>query len=244
MIGQQSKQEQGHGKIADWLTIRRSPRARRLTLRVLRDATIELVVPPCADSFVVQEFLERQQDWMERARTLALRLRAQVRDPGPFPEQLRLAAINQEITVIWRFGSGRPGIRWSSDQLFVRLIDRDQDQAHRMLLGALRHCARQHLEFRLEALARQHDLRYGKVSWRNQKSRWGSCSSKGTISLNLRLLFLPSRLVDYVLVHELAHLEHPNHSGAFWSKVEAMLPEAPALRRELRAADRYLPGWV
>jgi len=244
MTGQQNKQKQDHATMADWLTIRRSSRARRLTLRVLRDATVELVVPPCADSFVVQEFLERQRDWMERARALALRLRAQVRDPGPFPEQLRLAAINQEITVIWRFGSDRPGFCWSSGQLLVRLIDRDQDQAHGMLLGALRHCARQHLESRLEALARQHDLRYVKVSWRNQKRRWGSCSSKGTISLNLRLLFLPSRLVDYVLVHELAHLEHPNHSRAFWARVEQMLPETPRLRCELRQADRYLPGWV
>lgn len=77
---------------------------------------------------------------------------------------------------------------------------------------------------------------YGRVSIRNQKTCWGSCSRKGNLNFNYKILFLPERLQDYVIVHELAHLSELNHSPGFWALVGSVIPDYRSLRRELRAA--------
>ncbi len=68
------------------------------------------------------------------------------------------------------------------------------------------------------------ELDYDGVQIRNQRTRWGSCSTNGTISLNWRLLMAPPEVIDYVVVHELAHLREPNHTDAFWSLVAEYIP--------------------
>ena len=97
-----------------------------------------------------------------------------------------------------------------------------------------REVARTHLVSRLEELADLHDLAHGRVSIRSQRTRWGSCSSRNNISLNMKLLWLPVRLQDYVLLHELVHTQVPDHSPRFWHRLEQVCPGARRLRRELR----------
>lgn len=99
---------------------------------------------------------------------------------------------------------------------------------------ALRQEAEQLLPQRLQQLAIKHDYSFSSVSIRKLKSRWGSCNQKHQISLNLYLMLLPWPLIDYVLVHELNHTKHLNHSASFWAEIEAKLPNAKASRRELR----------
>jgi hypothetical protein len=76
---------------------------------------------------------------------------------------------------------------------------------------------------------------YQKITIKQQTSRWGSCSSKGNLNFNYRLLFLDSTLLDYVVVHELCHLEQHNHSRQFWQLVSRAMPNFQACRRALRA---------
>jgi predicted metal-dependent hydrolase len=99
--------------------------------------------------------------------------------------------------------------------------------------------ARQHLLFdRLKELAAQHGFRYGRAGIRNQKSRWGSCSARNHISLNIQLLALPGHLRDYVILHELVHTEHKNHSQRFWHRLNELVGgKSKALRKEMR-------GWT
>ena len=94
-------------------------------------------------------------------------------------------------------------------------------EALRALVDARR--ARARLEPRVAALAARHGVRYSKVAIRRQRSRWGSCSVRGTISLNACLLFQRPEVVDYLIVHELMHVKHMNHSARFWQAVEASL---------------------
>jgi predicted metal-dependent hydrolase len=82
-----------------------------------------------------------------------------------------------------------------------------------------------------------YNFQYSRISIRNQKSRWGSCSKKGNINFNYKMLFLPSEVRDYIVVHELCHLKQLNHSKAFWDLVAETVPGHKALRRKLRGID-------
>ena len=75
---------------------------------------------------------------------------------------------------------------------------------------------------------------YNRITVRDQKTRWGSCSAKGTLSFNWRLMLAPPAILDYVVVHELCHLSHMNHSAAFWQKVESVYPDYRAARKWLK----------
>lgn len=87
---------------------------------------------------------------------------------------------------------------------------------------------------RLAELAQIHAFQYCKVSLRAQRTRWGSCSPKNNISLNIRLATLPQELMDYVLLHELTHTKIKNHSKKFWALLEKQIPNAKALNKQLR----------
>lgn len=90
---------------------------------------------------------------------------------------------------------------------------------------------------RLIELNRHYGFSYGRVTVRNQRSRWGSCSSKGNLNFNYRILFLPPALQDYIIAHELCHLKEFNHSPAFWELLSKSVPDHRMLRKELRRLD-------
>lgn len=126
-------------------------------------------------------------------------------------------------------------------ELRVEVRASEQSAVRRLLEAWYRERAAELLQARLGPLAADLEVHYTSITVRGQRSRWGSCSSRGTISLNWRLVLLPSRLVDYVLVHELAHLREMNHSPAFWRMVERKVPDYRDRRRELESAGRLLP---
>jgi len=92
----------------------------------------------------------------------------------------------------------------------------------------------QFLYDRLCELAKKYGFKFNKVSFRRQRTRWGSCSSKNNISLNIKIIRLPSNLQDYILLHELVHTRIKNHSQDFWNELEKYLPDAKKHRKELR----------
>ncbi len=104
--------------------------------------------------------------------------------------------------------------------------------------------AEEHLTPWMDKLSKQYQMPYQKLSFRGQKSLWGSCSANQDISLNYKLLFLPARLVRYVLIHELCHTKVMGHSKDFWIEVDRYEPDYRRLRKELKHTDQYLPSWV
>lgn len=123
-----------------------------------------------------------------------------------------------------------------------------QDWANKVLIELLRKRAQQVLPQRLSGYARQYDLRYERVTIKNVNTRWGSCSSLGNINLSLWLMLAPVHLVDYVIKHELAHLNEMNHGPRFWAEVDRMTGgkgRGKQLEAEMKAFARELfaKGW-
>ena len=97
--------------------------------------------------------------------------------------------------------------------------------------------ARRKIVFLTERLAKQHGFSLKRISIRNQSSRWGSCSGKGNLNFHYKVAFLPDKLAEYVIIHELCHLKELNHSPLFWRLVEQILPDYRSCRRALKSVQ-------
>jgi predicted metal-dependent hydrolase len=229
------------------IELRRSPRVRRLSVRVHRDARVEVVAPLRLGERVIADFVARHADWIRRRRAAALRDRPPA-EPFP-PALLRLAAFGEDWRVHLAGGSGRPRVVARAATGGTGLLELRGDggspTGQRVaLLGWLQRHAREGLGARLEATAQRHGFRYRRMSLRRQRTRWGSCSAQGTISLNLCLVFQRPAVLEYLLLHELSHTRHMNHSRAFWRCVAEHCPDWQRLDAELLQGWRHVPGWI
>ena len=107
-------------------------------------------------------------------------------------------------------------------------------------IRALAEKAVQYIPQRVSFFARQVGVSYGRITIRNQKSKWGSCSSQGNLNFNCLLMLCPPEVIDYVVVHELCHRREMNHSPRFWALVEAVIPNYAALRQWLKTEGQKL----
>ena len=94
--------------------------------------------------------------------------------------------------------------------------------------------AKTYLTARINYLAEKYGFEFNRLFIRNQRTRWGSCSSKDNISLNMKLVFLPVRLQDYVILHELVHTREKNHGKKFWNEMDRLVGDAKSLRKQMR----------
>jgi predicted metal-dependent hydrolase len=222
-------------------SVRQSARARRLSVRVFRNGGVEIVVPPRTPPRRVSEFVGEHRAWIERQRRRA----APALDWPLPPTALSLRAIGEEWRCSAVAGTGPLRLRELADhelQLKGRLDDRLR--LRRLLTGWLLEHAYQRLEAPLRALAVQMAVTPGRLQVRCQRSRWGSCSRRRTISLNVCLLFQRPEVLRYLMIHELSHLRHMNHSARFWAEVARFEPDWKALDRELLQGWRRVPTWI
>jgi predicted metal-dependent hydrolase len=144
----------------------------------------------------------------------------------------------------WNNRKGR--VRLEAGELHLDLPTgiSNRDGVVRQLCEAwLRNYARWYLTKRSMELAASMDVSPTRIAVRRQTSKWGSCTAKGSISLNILLVCLPREVCDYVLIHELSHLRELNHSSKFWKLVEQHCPDYPELRRKLRDTTWLLEVW-
>jgi predicted metal-dependent hydrolase len=221
--------------------IRVSSRARRLTIRVYPDARVEVVVPPRVRPSEVERFVSAHREWIDARRALALRNRPV---PQPFPPaEIELHMTSERLRLHLAGGSG--ALRVTPGDRILRVAGAAPAAKLRRALRAwLLRAARERLEPRVAVIARGMGMEYSRVSIRRQRSRWGSCSARGTISLNCCLLFQRPEVVDYLIVHELTHVKHMNHSARFWQAVERHCAGWRELDRELVQGWRHVPRWV
>jgi predicted metal-dependent hydrolase len=165
--------------------------------------------------------------------------------PAAFPPaQVELAAFAERWTLQLAPGPGRARLVQVTPGM-IEFRGAPTAAAQRRLLRAwLKARVTLQLGLLLESLARETGLGFRRLAVRRQRTRWGSCSARGTISLNACLAFQRPAVVRYLLLHELAHTQHMNHSSRFWRLVARHEPDWRALDRELIAGWRNVPAWM
>jgi predicted metal-dependent hydrolase len=209
----------------------RSLRARRYLLRLDADGTARLVIPRRGSQAEALRFLERSRTWLERRhqRWLAQRIERHPWHDGAtflFRGELVPIRITDDL-----FGST---VTFAGEVLRQVGPAADYRAAIQKHLRALAECE---LPARTRELAREHGITIRRVTVRAQKTRWGSCSASGTISLNWRLIHAPPFVQDYLIIHELMHRRQMNHSARYWNLVAETFPrwrEAEAWLKQTR----------
>ena len=227
-------------------TVRVSPRAKRVTIRVSPGRGVEVVAPRGFDLRRVPALLRGREEWI-RKQIRRFRLDAETGAPDrEMPDAIELRAVGRSYEVHYlEAGPDTAHVRANGpDRLLVRGGGRNPDSRDQALLAWLKEQGRLHLPPLLRGEAGRAGLAVERIQIRCQRSRWGSCSARGTISLNCNLLFLPRDMARYVLLHELAHTVHLNHSPEYWRFLAGLVERAVDLDRELSGAWRYVPPWV
>lgn len=229
--------------------VRVSPRARHVSIRVSPRREIEVVIPVGYDASQVPALLEKRRSWITR-HLQRLESEAQaIATPPPqeaCPQHIHLPAINETWTVSYRPTPDNHVLLEVKAQKHLQIsgaIDETQ-LCQQVLRQWLQKKAHAHFAPWLRQISKEIDLPYSHVTVRHQKTRWASCSERKSISLNLKLLFLPPPLVRYVFIHELCHTIHMNHSVDFWALVHQKDPHYKPIDTELRKGWRYVPPWA
>lgn len=212
------------------ITIRKSARSKHIRMRVAPDGTIRVSAPFYSPLFLIKRTIAASRDELHQ---LLHRHR-------PTLDYQDGDQIGKSHSLVVRDGTAisvkRQGLRIIVTKPAALPLDAPEIQPllRKEIITALRREAKGYLPKRLKYLADQHGFRYERVRFSHASGRWGSCSSTGTISLNIALMKLPFALIDYVLVHELSHTIEMNHSDQFWDLVGKYDPEYPAHRAALK----------
>ena len=227
-------QDKEFGKI----TIRRSARATHVSVRLAPDGTLRASLPMYAPILLVRHLLKTSRDELRK-------ILAKSKPEYEFENGMQIGkshtliiqpSDNQSFSVT-RHGQQiivkLPGDKQLKDTDVVRDI-RDT------VIAALRFEAKSYLPRRLSFLAQKYGFAYEKIRFSHASGRWGSCSSNGTISLNIALMKLPFELIDYVIIHELSHTRQMNHGPLFWEQVLIADPNYKIHRRTLKLQNPYI----
>ena len=212
------------------IVVRRSARASQVRLRVAPDGTLRASLPLYAPLFLVKRLLKSSREQLRE-------MRLQSSKQHTYTHGMQIGKSHHiEVRL-----APRVSVSHSGRRILVELPQNKTihdpyvaQKVKEAVAAALRLEAKSYLPRRLAHLAQEHGYSYERVRFSHASGRWGSCSSNGTISLNIALMKLPFELIDYVIVHELAHTKEMNHSRAFWSLVHEADPDYQAHRKTLR----------
>jgi len=228
--------------------VRVSSRAQHVRLQISPRDGLLVVVPRYFDLALIPALLEKRHEWIEgHLRRLADMPRDRKPSLAPIlPDVIELPALGESWRVRYSpMSTALVGIvSEAPGELIVYGAVHHQLVCRRVLVNWLRRRTREELCPWLAALAVEHGFVFGESVVRGQKTRWGSCSSKGTISLSYKLLFLERDWVRCVLTHELCHTVFMNHSADFRGLLNRLEPKCRQIDREMREAARMIPAWA
>ncbi|SPJ26291.1 M48 family metallopeptidase [Palleronia abyssalis] len=209
------------------LVLRRSARARRMTLRVSSlDGRVSLTRPSFVSEAEAMAFAAEKADWLRKAvgRTVAPRTIA-------MGVAVPVAGVERPIL------PGRPGIGEAG------VMVRENRPVGPQVAAILREVARARLTEASRRYADRLGVKIGRITLRDTRSRWGSCTARGDLMYSWRLVMAPPDVLDYVAAHEVAHLRHMDHSPAYWRVVESVRPDWRDQRAWLRLHGGTLHAW-
>lgn len=223
-------------------TLKKHPRARHVKLKASSKNGLELVVPRRFNVKEIPEILELHKPWIIKQ---LLKLQEERVNSDVLPKEIIFPAIQQTWRVEYIPSNTKLKIIARPHQALVLFgkID-DKIVCKKLLTQWIKKHARIYLAEYLHSISEKINLPYENVSIRDQTTRWGSCSASKSISLNYKLLFLSAKLAAHVIIHELCHTVHLNHSLRFWRLVESFDANWRINRRDLRQAGKLIPAWL
>lgn len=219
--------------------IKKHRQAKKVKLRASKNDGLEVTVPYRFNLNQIPGILEENRVWITK-KLLELKLK----QSSDLPHQVIFNAINE----IWT-------IEYMQTNVKLQIIARPQNEivlignvadvnsCKKKLITWVKNLAKPRLSAQLQALSKKTNLDYVNVTIRDQKTLWGSCTSKKSISLNYKLIFLPPNLVTHIMLHELCHTQHLNHSNQFWNLVAKYDVTWQIHKHEMRQAGQYIPDW-
>lgn len=219
------------------VTLRKRRGSRNIRLKVDTSGKVTVSLPYLVPYKLATEYIKKHSDWVRAQQKKYI---SRLSD-GMKVGRLHTLCFVYDQTAI------RPKSRVSGDKIIIRHASAStdtqvQNAARRASLRALKHQSLQFLPKRLQDIAQSEGYIYGKVSVKQMRSRWGSCNQDKDIVLNIFLMELPIELIDYVILHELAHTRVLHHGSAFWGELEQHAPDAKLLRKKLREYQPTIPA--
>jgi predicted metal-dependent hydrolase len=216
------------------LVLMRNVRARRYLLRLHPDGSVRVTLPRHGSAAEGRRFAERNTAWLAGQLEMLASLPVKSREWFPGTEIL----FRGELVKITAAANGKPNTVQINSEV-VRVSSAGHD-LRPWIVKHLWKLAAAEFPSRVLEFAAAHRLTVRRVTVRNQRSRWGSCSRRGTISLNWRLIQTPPHVRDYIILHELMHLRQMNHSAQFWREVETVCPDYATAERWLKQHSALL----
>lgn len=210
--------------IALAVKLKRHAKAKRISLRLSPCGQKAIITAPIrANLAYLQKFLDSQKGWIKE------RLEARPSPPSLLPGE-KISVLGQEY-ILAHHPIARRGV-WKEEGVIN--VSGSLDHFQRRLIDWLKEEAKREITHRALTKAQALEVKFGKITVRDMRSRWGSCSSRGDLAFSWRLILAPDKVFDYVIAHEIAHLKEMNHGPQFWQWVARLCPEPHALRHWLR----------
>lgn len=205
-------------------TLKKSKKAKHIRMQISFASGLEVIIPQRMSLWEAENFIFRKKDWIEK------HISRLDRKEGFFYFGKQIEIIqNPDLTKDFY-----DGLIISDAKLYCKCSGLNEEQLQQVFEFWLYKKAKKFLPERVKEIAMENGFNYNLVSIRRQKSRWGSCSARKTISLNFRLMMFEKKVIDYVIIHELCHLKEMNHSKKFWNLVQSILPDYNIYRKKLK----------